>query len=769
MLEDEDGQKEAAIFHGGWVAPGIKEDNAENAVLKELLEIYEANVFMGFPDKVRVLNEEEISSVLSGVKNKDPKFRMIALEVLRRLDKIKYLDIILGALEDPVAEIQYKAAVYMSERRPSIGLAPFLMGEILTTLSPFDENEMLKGFYCLKALDEIDSGISIPEEWIAILNAVEDERAKLSFVNIVILKVSEEDKKPAGNAFRKKYLPASGIQMTICDVIDHHNERKNGFSHAMFGRLNMGKRDKQAVVGDVLEWADTSQKSIQDNSKNSGEDVNIPEAIGCSLEEMRQKDWREIKTILEKRHKEEKVIKVRNVIARIYNMLLLEKATGLIKRGIKKDSDMSQCSVGEMEALIEDLKEEADSVENNMDTGRWILNTGLMKEDPPRSRKEALYGMMGQEQADKIIKEFEKAERYRQMADLLSVLLMRVNPFRGNFELTDNGSEKFKKLIKETTGNPSLPPGSPAEALRVSFRNFKFEEFSKESLYALRTTHKPSTVDMEVRMLKKIGILLPVKGKALYYKINPVLSGSTEEETEKNLEAVYNIKLKTSPRGKECPLDRYSIPEDKIPAVKERVKLEVLHRNLEAAAKAKNEDEYIIKMWSGYAVSREQKEILQKIRARLSNNGYKIDFGNITDEKKSVKELVDFAITSDGNNDNTVIVLPFKEQYVQKNLSNLKNAHVIFIDYDRRKINHERFFHIGGIIAASVAYLTNNDFAFNNICNILMNNTGNIDVKIEQLKKDPTLLTLLLDPILIKNPDDLRSLNERMTKLLMSV
>ncbi len=769
VMENEDGQKEAAIFHGGWVAPGIKEDNTGNDVLKELLEIYEANIFMEFPDRVRTLNEEDISSVLGGVKNKDPKFRMIALEVLTRLDKPKYLEIILGALEDPVAEIQYKAAIYMSEIRPSIGLAPFLMGEIVTTLSPFDENEMWKGFYCLKALDKIDSGISIPEEWIAILNAVEDERAKLNFVKIVILKWSEEDQKPAGNAFRKKYLPASGIQRTICDVIDHHNERKNGFLHAMFGRLNMGKRDKQTVVGDVLEWADTSQKSIQDNSKNSGEDVNIPEAIGCSLEEMRKKDWREIKAILEKRHKEEKVIKVRNVIARIYNMLLLEKATGLIKRGIKKDSDMSQCSVGEIEALIEDLKEEADSVENNMDTGRWSLNTGLMKEDPPRSRKEALYGMMGQEQADKIIKEFEKAERYKQMADLISVLLMRVNPFRGNFELTDNGSEKFKKLMKEKTINKSLPPGSPAEALRVSFGNFKFEEFSKESLYALRTSHKPSTVDIEVRMLKEIGILLPVKGKPKHYRINPAMSGSTREETEKNLEAIYNIKLKTSLKGKECPLDRYSIPEEKIPAVKERVKLEILHRNLETAVEKQTKDDYVIKMWSGYAVSREQKEILQKIRTHLSNKGYKIDFGNITDEKKSVKELVDFALTSDGNNDNTVIVLPFKEQYVQENLSKLKNAHVIFIDYDRRKISHERFFHIGGIIAASVAYLANNDLAFKNICNILTNNTADIDVTIEQLKKDPTLLTLLLDPVLIKDPNDLKNLNERMEKLLMSV
>jgi len=769
MLEDEDGQKEAAIFHGGWVAPGIKEDNTENNVFKELLEIYEADVFMELPDRVRTLNEEDISSVLSGVKSKNPKIRLMALEVLTRLNKPEYLEIILGAFEDPLLIIQYKTAVYLSQQRPSLGLAPFLMGEILTTLSPFDEKEMQKGLFCLEALGQIDNKVLMPEEWIAILTAVEDKDAKSNFWKIINIIDGKKEQEVDNDIFRKIHMPEAGMQVTIRDIIESHQDRKRGYSTAIYGRLNIGVRDQKAIISNVLGESESRNKSIKDNTQNLHPDKEICEAIGCSFEEMRKKDWREIKTILETRYGEEKIRKVKSVIARIYNMLLLEKATGLIKRGSKKDSDMSQCSVGEMEALIADLTEEADQAERSMDTGQRILNKGLMKQYPPKSRKEELYRMMGQEKADKIIKEFEKAERYRQMADLISVLLMRVNPFRGNLELTDNGSEKFKKLIKETTSNSSLPPGSPAEALRVSFKEFKFREFSKESLYALRASHKPSTVDTEVRMLKKIGILLPVKGKALYCRINPVLSGSTEEETEKNLEAVYNIKLKTSPKGKECPLDRYSIPEDKIPAVKERVKLEILHRNLETAAKAKNEDEYIIKMWSGYAVSREQKEILQKIRARLSNNGYKIDFGNITDEKKSVKELVDFAISPDGNKDNTVIVLPFKEQYVQKNLSNLKNAHVIFIDYDRRKVSHERFFHIGGILAAGVAYLTNNDFAFNNICNILTNNTADIDVTIDQLKKDPTLLTLLLDPILIKNPDDLKSLNERMEKLLMSV
>jgi len=766
MSEDEDGKKSAAIFHGGWVAPGIKKSDSELRVLEELLEVYEANNFMEFPDKVRSLTEQDIFDVLSGVKNEDPKFRMIALEVLRRLDKPEYLKIILGALEDPVPEIQYKAAAYMSETRPSLRLAPFLMGEILTTLSPFDENEMWKGFYCLKALDQIDSGTMIPEEWIAILRAVENKKAMFNFVNIVILKWSEEDKKPEGNAFRKKNLPESGMQMTICDVIDHHNERKNGFSYAMFGRLNMGEKNIKTSLENILERAHTSQKLIQNSSQNLDKNVNMSEAIGCSLEEMRKKDWREIKRILEERHKGEKIKKVRNMIARVYSMLLLEKATGLIQMGSEKDSDMSQYSAGEMEALIEDLKEEADSVEQNMDTGRWILNKGLMKEYPPRARREALEGMMGPENADRVIKEFEKAEKFKQMADLISVLLMRVRPFQGAVEFTKSKDEKLKRLVKQEKKNLFLPPGSPAEALRVSFKNFKFDEFSKESLYVLRTSHKPNTVDMEVRMLKKIGILLSVNDKL---RINPAIGGSTDEESEKNLEAVYNIKLKTSLRGKERPLDRYSIPEDKISAVKERVKLEILHRHFETALKTKQEDKYIIKMWSGYAVSREQKEILQKIRARLSNNGYKIDFGNISDEKKSVKELVDFAISPEGKKDNTVIILPFNDEYVKKHLFNLKGAHVIFIDYDKRKISHERFFHIGGIIAAGVAYLSNNDFAFGNICNILTNNTGNIDVTIEQLKKDPTLLTLLLDPILIKNPDDLKNLNERMAKLLMAV
>lgn len=768
MVEDESGQKEAAIFHGGWVAPGIKGDNAENYVLKELLKVYETGEFMDFSDKVRTLNEDDISNVLKGMKSKNTKFREVTIDVLRILDEPKYLEIILGAFEDPVPEIQYKAAGYLSKKRPSLILAPFLMGEILTTLFPFDEKEMQKGLFCLEALDQIDSKVLIPEEWIMILTAVEDEDARSNFGKIVkrIDEDEGEEQELDNEMFRNRYMPEAGMQVTIRDIIANHCDRKGGYSTEIYGRLNIGVRDQKKVVSNVLGEFKPHGKLIKDNTKNSYSDTEIYEAIGCSLEEIRKKDWREITKILEERYRE-KTSEVKNMIARICRRLLFEKATGLIKKANEKGSDISRFSAGEMEALVDDLKEEADSVERNMNTGRCMLTKSLMKQYSPKVRKQVLEEMLGPEMADKVIKEFEKAEKLKQMADLISILLTRVKSFKGSFELPN--SENLKKLIQQTNGNSLLPSGCPAEALRVIFREFIFNEFSKESLYELRRAYRPSTVDMEVRMLKKIGILLPVKGKPKHYRINPAIGGSTHEETEKNLEAVYNIKLKTSPRGKECPLDGYSIPEDKIPAVKERVKLEILHRHFETAVKAKQEDKYIIKMWSGYAVSREQKAILQKIRARLSDNGYKIDFGNITDEKKSVKELVDFAISPDGNKDNTVIVLPFKEQYVQENLSNLKNAHVIFIDYDRRKVSHERFFHIGGIIAAGVAYLANNDFAFNNICNILTNNTGNIDVTIEQLKKDPTLLTLLLDPILIKNPDDLKSLNERMTKLLMSV
>jgi len=291
---------------------------------------------------------------------------------------------------------------------------------------------------------------------------------------------------------------------------------------------------------------------------------------------------------------------------------------------------------------------------------------------------------------------------------------------------------------------------NPAEALRVIYTEFGFEEFTK--------------AETNVSMLEELGILLSrQEGNQVFYRLNPALKGSNDEETERNIAAVYNIKLKVGRKDK--PLDRYEIPEKKIPFVKERMKIEVMNRHLKEALKAQLHDKATIKIWSGYARSAKQKAILQEIRDEALKSGYDIDFGNIGDEAESLKELVDFAISDDGKKENAVVILPYKDDYAKKHMAELKQANVIFMDYDRRLSSADRFFQIGGIVATGVAYVNNNDRAFKNLYRLL---TGEEEAfTIEELKKDPVMLKFILEPAEKMDPEDIRQLNECMRELLI--
>ena len=307
--------------------------------------------------------------------------------------------------------------------------------------------------------------------------------------------------------------------------------------------------------------------------------------------------------------------------------------------------------------------------------------------------------------------------------------------------------------------------GAPADALQVIYDKFRFDEFKRSELLKLRDYH-PSTVDMELKMLRELNILIRVKRG--WYRLSPSLKFSDEgddEKTANNIASIYNIELKTSPRGNKKPLDRYSIPEGKIPVVRERVKLEVMHQNFK---ELRLRDKDIINVWSGYAKSSDQKNILQEIRKIAPKNGYEINFGNISDEEKSVKELVNLAIEKKDENDSIVTVLPFTHPYVQKKLKELKNAHVIFMDYDSDKATLDSFFHIEGIIAAASAYLNNNDRAFMNLYTLLTDKECPA-VTVSELRKNPELLKFNLKPITAKDPSDLEHLNERMLELLHAV
>jgi len=200
--------------------------------------------------------------------------------------------------------------------------------------------------------------------------------------------------------------------------------------------------------------------------------------------------------------------------------------------------------------------------------------------------------------------------------------------------------------------------------------------------------------------------------------------------------------------------------------VREQVKAELFGQDLAAMRQARTADKSIIKIWSGYAKSKDQKALLQEIRKIAPERGYRIDFGNISDEEASVKELVDFAISAAGKQDGAVTVLPSDHKYVQSHLGELKSSHVIFMDYDASGVNMDSFFQIGGIIAAGVAYITNNDIAFMNTYRLLTDDSGHLPVTIDELKRDPLRLKFLIVPIKIINTEDLKHLNDRMRDLL---
>ncbi|MBN1353525.1 MAG: hypothetical protein JW994_02505 [Candidatus Omnitrophica bacterium] len=328
--------------------------------------------------------------------------------------------------------------------------------------------------------------------------------------------------------------------------------------------------------------------------------------------------------------------------------------------------------------------------------------------------------------------------------------------------------EDFRALSKPA----SYENGNPAEALRAVYENLGFNEFSKkDKLYPLReknenTLYAESTVDMEVRILRKLGILIMVKPGI--YKLNGALKGSLPAETEKNIKAVYNTRMKINAGyRKQYPLWRYSIPQEKVHAVKEMVKIELNHRNLEEALAKQLHDRSVIKIWSGYARSSEAKKTLQKIRDVLPKIGYDIDCVDMQDEKRSLMELVDFALSPAGRRSNTVTILPYNNSYVAEHITSLKESNVIFMDFPENAASPDTFSHIEGIIATGVAYINRNDAALSNLYRLLTGNNGIVSVR--QLKEDPSKLVFIFEPVKSIDYDDLNQLNSRMRELILSV
>jgi len=325
--------------------------------------------------------------------------------------------------------------------------------------------------------------------------------------------------------------------------------------------------------------------------------------------------------------------------------------------------------------------------------------------------------------------------------------------------LKELGINNHSDLLEEVDTNGS---GSPTEAMRVIYKNFNFAEFDKNDLYLLREPYAASTVDIEVRMLKKLDILVPVKEIPRYYRLSETLIGPDDKATEENIAAVYNIKVKTGPRATPYPLDRYQIPENKIDAVRERVRMELMHRHLlEAISTEPHKNEYIIKAWRGYAGAGSQESMLTRIQKMTKNGPYKADFRDMQLEK-----LVDFAVKNK-DNENIVTILPYNLlSSEQREKLKMKNVRVIFMCADESRLYCN---HIGGIIAAGIAYLNRNDLALMRLYRLLTEDLNAPAVTVEDLVRDPSALRFVLAPMEARDISDLRVLNERMEELLRAV
>ncbi|MBF0253398.1 MAG: hypothetical protein HQL29_06240, partial [Candidatus Omnitrophica bacterium] len=175
----------------------------------------------------------------------------------------------------------------------------------------------------------------------------------------------------------------------------------------------------------------------------------------------------------------------------------------------------------------------------------------------------------------------------------------------------------------------------------------------------------------------------------------------------------------------------------------------------------------VLKIWSGYAGSDEQKRLMQEIRDIVARRGYTVDFGNISDEAISVKELVDFAVSSEGKKDNTVTIIPADDPYAREHMNELKGSNVIFMDVKKRVSGETMFFRLEAIMAAGLAYINNDELIFANLYRIL---TGDDDtaISLAMIKSDPFVLQFILDPISLSDVEIFRSLNERMREMLMA-
>ncbi|MFH1798508.1 MAG: hypothetical protein ABH844_04100 [Candidatus Omnitrophota bacterium] len=315
----------------------------------------------------------------------------------------------------------------------------------------------------------------------------------------------------------------------------------------------------------------------------------------------------------------------------------------------------------------------------------------------------------------------------------------------------------------------NITTGSPGAALRTIFKKFKFNRFSKKGLYQLRKkikedTYSRSTVDMEIGVLTALNVLIkPERG---VYRLNPVFKGDTEAETESNIAAVYNIKFRVGKdKRTDVPMGCFSIPDDKMPLVKECVRMQIAHSWHKKAAEATDTKKtYTIKLWSGYAAPG-QAVTLARIEKMYRNCPYRVEFVEL-------KELVAFAKDKENEKESTVIILPYNElePRQQRDLQDNKTR-VIYTKFSNRdQLQADDIVQLEAIIGLGTAYLIDNETAFMNLCSILMDNDKDTDIVInlKSLKENPLayIVCIKIEKI---NLEDLPRLNDRLNAMVKSL
>ncbi len=312
--------------------------------------------------------------------------------------------------------------------------------------------------------------------------------------------------------------------------------------------------------------------------------------------------------------------------------------------------------------------------------------------------------------------------------------------------------------------NPTKkPPLALAGILRTIHRKKGFHQFFWKSLAVIYDSYGVGTIKVKLTQLTKLGILIKTKDLG-YSRLNPALQGRTAAETEDNIEAICNIRLKTKIHNQYNPLNGPDIPKEERPLVRERIKLELLHRYLELTKRSSIQEEpCLIKAWHGYASPGAQEQMLTRISKITRGGPYEVDF-----REEDAEKLVKHAIANK-ENEHIVTILPYSK-LTEPQLERLKkgNARVIFMDFEKEELSANDVSHIGGIVAAGIAYLNSNDLAFMNIYRLLTGDTHHGAIAVEELKKDPAKLRFILKPAEIKDAEELRHLHERMEELLVA-